>query len=175
MKIFLLGYMGSGKSTLGPALANKLKVPFYDLDTLIEHRTGSTIPEIFKEINGADLFRQIESQYLEELIANTEKFVCACGGGTPCFEGNLAKMNRAGTTVYLNISPTELANRIKRSHIVRPLVEQIAGENLTSFIEKQLGERDFFYTQSKITIDGMKIDLTELCEGIFWQQKQNEG
>jgi shikimate kinase len=92
-KIFLLGFMGSGKSTLGKKLANKLNVPFFDLDKIIEEQIGISIAEIFKT-KGEEYFRTLETQVLKQLIYKQAKFVIATGGGAPCFNNNIELINK---------------------------------------------------------------------------------
>src|SRR5882757_5624329 len=103
MRIFLVGYMGSGKSLMGAALAKELGLQFFDLDKAIETKSGKDINSIFSS-DGEKIFRDLEKQVLNELLEEDD-FVMACGGGTPCYFDNMDKMNEAGVTLYLKMEP----------------------------------------------------------------------
>ena len=116
-RIFLIGFMGSGKTTLGKALAQKLGVDFIDLDLYIETRYHKTVREIFAE-SGEERFRQIEKSLLHE-VADFENVIIAAGGGTPCFFDNIDYMNGHGTCVYLKASVEELCKRLAGGPLAR--------------------------------------------------------
>ena len=143
MRIFLLGYMGSGKSTIGDALAALLQLPFIDLDKRIEAHEGRSVSEIF-ERNGESYFRSIESAVLEELIRTEASAVIATGGGTPCFNSNLDLMHVNGITVYLKCSIETLMQRLQGTAETRPLL-QTAGFSP----ENHLKARESFYQQAQ--------------------------
>ncbi len=148
MHIFFVGYMGSGKSSLGKRVAHELLLPFLDSDKEIEKKYNRTIPEIFSELGEAK-FREIEKEFLDNLPLN-EKVVISTGGGTPCFHGNMDKMNELGLTIYLKRPVKELAHRIENSKKSRPLVDHLQGEDLDEFIAEHLTERESFYSICKI-------------------------
>lgn len=150
MRIYLIGYMGSGKSTLGRKLANKLGLQFVDMDHFIEQRNYKTIPQIFRE-EGEEVFRKKERQALEELSEFTD-LVIATGGGAPCFFDNIDLMNRSGKTIYLNIDPKMLAYRLKHSKTERPLIKGKSEAELIRFIDKTLKERNRYYKQAQYEI-----------------------
>lgn len=160
MRIFLIGYMGSGKSTLGRRLAKHLNLQFVDMDHYIEERNYKTIPQIFAEEGEAE-FRKKERKALEELSEFTN-IIIATGGGAPCFFDNIDIMNRAGKTIYLNINPEILAERLLKSKTERPLIKGKTREELVAFIDETLKKRHAFYSQAHYQITHPDVDLDEL-------------
>ena len=167
MKIVLIGYMASGKSTIGKLLSQSLFLPFIDLDHYIEKKEGKTISEIFKD-KGEIYFRYQEHFYLKELLASKGKFVLSLGGGTPCYAGNmnLISENDKTKSIYLQASIKTLVERLTSKKEKRPLIAELSDEKLTEFVAKHLFERREFYEQSdyKIKVDAKKITevVTEL-------------
>ena len=155
MKIFLVGFMGCGKTTIGKKLARLLNYEFADLDKLIEVKAGMTIQEYFSEY-GEEQFRVLEKEVLHSL-ANRTDLVVATGGGAPCYFDNMEWMNQSGVTVYLSMPPRALAGRLQGS-TTRPLLRGLAGESLVEFIANKLKEREPFYNQAQNVVSG--IDLT---------------
>jgi len=162
MTIFLVGYMGSGKSTLGQKLAYNLKHDFIDLDKYIEEQEGRTIKEIFEE-DGEDYFRKLERLYLHRVI-DTEDTVISAGGGTPCFFDNMEQMNEYGLTVYINMHPKALIPRLQNSADFRPLIEGLEGEELLDYVYKTLREREGFYHKAHKVITGYNLSAKKLQE-----------
>lgn len=161
-KIFLIGYMGSGKSTAGKKLAAKLGFEFIDLDKFIEQETGKTIPEIFAE-KGESEFRALEHNALKKLI-NKEKIVVACGGGTPCYYGNMELMNNNGTTIYLKMSADTLTSRLLNAKDKRPLIENKSEEELRNYITEHLEKREDIYHQAHYIVKGKNLNVDELVD-----------
>lgn len=167
MKLVLLGYMASGKSTIGKLLSEKLFVPFIDLDEYIEFKENSSITTIFKE-KGEIYFRNIEHRYLKELIHTEEHFVLSLGGGTPCYANNMELILKSDhiTAMYLQASIPTIVERLIAGKDKRPLVKELGDEKLTEYVAKHLFERRFFYEQAhhKVVIDHKKIDaiITEI-------------
>ena len=147
-RIYLIGYMGVGKTTVGKKLAKLLDIGFIDLDKFIESKYYKTVPELFTE-RGESEFRLIEQKTLKE-VSEIENVVISTGGGTPCFFDNVELMNQTGITVYIQAEPEELAARLRTSKTVRPIVSGKAKEELYSFISNHLSERERFYTQAQI-------------------------
>ncbi len=162
MLIFLIGFMGSGKTTAGRMLAESLQYSFADLDQLIEEREGVAITGIFAR-QGEDYFRRAEAEVLDSLVGR-ERLVVACGGGTACFHDNMQKMKSAGITIYLKVSPALLAGRLSTQHSTRPLVAGLQGDRLKNHIRKLLSGRESWYRQSDIIYDADNFDLQELLE-----------
>jgi len=136
-RIFLLGFMGSGKSTLGKKLAAKLKRDFVDLDELIEEKEKCSIQKLF-DTKGEDYFRTIEHEYLKRLINVTTNQVISLGGGTPCFYGNMELMNESGVSIYIKYNAGILTNRLINAKIERPLIKGKTREELSQYINDTL-------------------------------------
>jgi shikimate kinase len=162
--IFLTGFMGSGKTTLGRKLATRLGYSFMDLDHILEAQAGMTIAEYFSA-HGEDAFRKLESAILKqtEYPANA---VISTGGGLPCFFDNLDWMNSHGKSVYIKLSPKTLATRLENEKTHRPLLREKHGEDLITFIEEKLAEREPFYNRATLVSDGLSL-TAERLEGIL--------
>jgi shikimate kinase len=146
MKVFLIGMPGSGKSTLGKELAQKLAVTFIDLDAEIERNEGQPIKTLF-EIQGEPYFRQAEAAVLREVTAANQSFVMATGGGAPCFYEGIEFMNSVGLTVFLDIPVDELYHRLNgKESLQRPLLQ--VGSNLTDTLYQLRSSRLKFYEQA---------------------------
>lgn len=152
--------MGSGKSFLGRKFSKHLGLQFIDMDHYIEKRNYKTIPQIFAE-DGEVEFRKKERAALEELAEFTD-IIIATGGGAPCFFDNIDLMNKTGITIYLNIDPKILADRLIKSKTERPLIKGKSKEELISFIDETLTKRNEFYKQAKYQITKPDIDLEKL-------------
>ena len=164
--IFLLGYMGCGKSYWGKFLAKSLSYDFVDLDDLIEKREGFTISEIFKQF-GEDSFRNREHAALKSLFELERPAVISTGGGAPCFHNNMETMNTTGRTFFLEASPLILKQNILKSEGERPLVKAIPESELETYIADHLKQRLPFYNlaQHRVNVDGLTLnDLVELCK-----------
>ena len=149
-RIFLIGFMGCGKSTLGRLLADAMGYQFVDTDQLIEEKCGCSVAQIFAE-KGENAFRQLEREMLEKLL-KLQRIVVATGGGMACCQQNIDKMNAAGTTVYLQASAENLANWLKPERKNRPLIAQQSEEQLYQYIVQTLSQREKFYQQATFTI-----------------------
>jgi shikimate kinase len=152
MKIVLIGYMGSGKSTIGKLLADKLQADFTDLDTYIEAAVNAVIPEIFKE-RGEVYFRKIEHEYLKEVLSTNDHLVLATGGGTPCYAGNMQTMLReSDAVIYLKMGIPQLIQRLYNEKEERPLISHLEDKELPEFIGKHLFERSPYYSLASHTV-----------------------
>jgi shikimate kinase len=163
MRIYLVGFMGSGKSTTGRKLAKLTGLNFIDLDKYIEERYFKTIPLIFSE-EGEKGFREKERRSLQE-VSQFEDVVIGTGGGTPCFFDNMEVMNRTGFTVYLAPATETLASRIFKSKNERPLISGKTREELISYINDTLQIRSPFYEQARIIIRGESNARPEIIIG----------
>ncbi|NND33391.1 MAG: shikimate kinase, partial [Saprospiraceae bacterium] len=121
MRIFLLGFMGVGKSTLGSIVADQLGLPFYDFDAIIEEEMNMSISSIFAQY-GELFFRKIEHDTLRDVLQARNNFVMGTGGGLPCFNNNMAKMNEYGYTIYLRADTDDIVERLHHSSGSRPLL-----------------------------------------------------
>jgi len=158
--IYIIGFMGSGKSTAGKKLASLLDWSFIDLDKKIEEHTGKTIPEIFSQ-KGEDYFRAIESKLLKNIYSGAST-VISTGGGTPCYSDNMDSMIETGLTIYLKLTPNQLRSRLSGSKGERPLIKNLNHEELLSFIEDKLAHREKWYNRSDITVEGIDLDINQL-------------
>ena len=165
MRIFLVGFMGAGKSVIGRRLAKSLNFSFYDLDEEIESRYKMSVSAIFQKYDEA-CFRKLETSTLET-FSKLDNFVLSCGGGTPCFGENMSLMNSLGTTIYIKLPANELAKRIANSFHKRPLTEGKSDEELASYVNTTLIIREPFYSMAKITVDGSGTDKNALTERIL--------
>lgn len=145
--IFLIGFMGSGKSYWGNIWHQQSGLPFFDLDAVIEAQEQKTIAQIFEQ-HGEAYFRAAETAAVKA-FANKQNCIVACGGGTPCFNNNMQWMNNNGTTVYLKATPQQIYNRVITEQDKRPIIKNIPPHELLAFIDKKLAEREMFYTQAK--------------------------
>ena len=156
MKIFLIGFMGAGKSFFGKLWADDKGIPFYDLDTLIEEEERMTIEEIFST-NGEDYFREREAAALR----NTDKFenaVIACGGGTPCYFDNMQWMNKNGVTVFLNETEENIYKHLRNDKKVRPLIINEDEGSIQSFIKNKLAARVSHYNESQVILPSYQLN-----------------
>lgn len=150
--IFIIGFMGVGKTTLGKKLANKLQLNFIDLDQTIEQLTQQTITEIFS-LKGEAYFRQLERKTLEDILSNNKPKIISVGGGFPCFFNNMQLLNDSGTTLYFRRPVKELFKRLKNGKQHRPLLQNLEDEELLEFIEETMEKRAPFYEQAHFTFD----------------------
>jgi shikimate kinase len=158
--VYIIGFMGSGKSTAGRKLATSLGWSFIDLDRRIEEKAGKTIPQIFSD-NGEEHFRKIESETLRELVSELNTVV-STGGGTPCHGVNMDFMLGTGLTIYLKMTPIQLTSRLLESSGERPLIKNIPDNKLEDFIEDKLAVREKWYLRAKIIVNGMNLDISNL-------------
>lgn len=159
-KIYLIGFMGSGKSTAGRNLASQLNWSFIDLDEKIQKMEEMKIPEIFS-IKGESYFRKLETRALQELKSETDT-VISTGGGTPCFGDNMDFMLSSGLTIYIKMTPVSLKKRLEGSAEDRPLLREIDSKDLQEYITSKLAEREKWYCRAEIIIDGDNNDLSDL-------------
>jgi shikimate kinase len=160
MKIFLIGFMGSGKTYWGRQLSQKLGIPFFDLDEQVEEHAGQSVEDIFKN-EGEEQFRQKEKDILHLITESHESFVMACGGGSPCY------MNRSGTTIWINSTLDTLYDRLVSEKDKRPLIKELSGEQLKYFIGKKFAGRKIYYEQANITVEDDPMMLDSMIQRIF--------
>ena len=169
-RIILIGYMGSGKTTVGKALSKETGMMFYDLDWYIESRMRKSVSQIFAE-KGEDGFRKIEYNMLHE-VAEFEDVIISCGGGTPCFFDNMDYLNQQGDVVYLKATPETLYKHLLMAKVERPLLKDKSPEELIAYITEHLKERAPFYEKARHILDVNVLDeydkiqtsVTKLCE-----------
>lgn len=164
MVYFIVGFMGSGKSTFGKKLASAISLPFYDLDDEIEKETGLTIAAYFDGF-GEDSFRKQERKTLHRVYENGPS-VIACGGGTPCYFDNMNWMHNYGMVIYLEGNPAFLAKRLKSGKSKRPLIANVADEDLEALISQKLKEREVYYKKADIIIPALRASLNAVLKTI---------
>ena len=152
MRIFLIGFMGSGKTHWGKQVAQRLSLPFYDLDEVITIEEQKSIPDIFAA-EGEEYFRSREKEIMEKLVDQNTNMVLSCGGGTPCFFNNIDFMKKYGTVVWLNTHVDVLLQRLIREKMQRPLLKDIDDADLRHYIIRKLNERRMYYELADVIID----------------------
>jgi len=155
MKIFLIGFMGCGKTTLGKKLASRTGYELLDLDHQIEKVAATTVGDYFAT-HGEDAFRKLERDTLQS-YAYPKHTIISTGGGTPCYFDNMDWMNENGVTVYIQLSPVSLAKRLEKGMAKRPLLSGLTPEGIVEFIENKLKEREGYYNQAAITMSGISL------------------
>lgn len=165
MLVFLIGFMGSGKSTVGKKLAKKLSFDFLDLDELIEKDEACSIDQLFTKF-GEEHFRKIEHRLLTAQF-NKKKLVLACGGGTPCFYNSINLMNEVGCTVYLQMNQDALFSRLINAKSSRPLLKNRTEPELRNYIQLKLAEREKIYLESGLIINGIGVNVNTLAQQII--------
>lgn len=162
MLVFLIGMMGSGKTTLGSQLAERLNYAFVDLDEYLEKRVGRSIAQIFEQ-EGQERFRELEREALEAVVQEYEHAVISTGGGAPCFFDNIEFINRHGKSCFLDVPVEEIARRLLASDLrVRPLLAGKTEEEVKAFLAKTLSLRKQFYEQASIKLQGPAIAVKQL-------------
>ena len=166
--IFLLGYMGSGKSAIGKSLSIKLNIPFMDIDQLIENQENMSVSSLFKK-KGELYFRQIERKLLLRLIDKQSPAVISLGGGTPCYFDNMELLVKSKhESIYLKASIPTLSQRLKEEKSKRPMIAHLEDDQaLIEFIGKHLFERNFFYQQAKISFAQDGLSVAEIVEELY--------
>ena len=159
-RIYLIGYMGSGKSSALKQLGKLLSWETYDLDNLFEERYKISVQDFFHKYD-ENAFRKLESQLLKETI-KYENAVIATGGGTPCFFDNMEWMNANGTTIFIKVAPMTAVHRLMNSKKKRPLIEGKSEQEVIDFVTKHYAERMPFYEKAQITVKGENLDFRNL-------------
>jgi shikimate kinase len=166
MKIFLIGFMGSGKTYWGRQLSEKLRLPFFDLDEQIETHEGKTINQLFAEY-GEEHFRLLEKDMLHIITESHESFIMATGGGAPCYFNNIEYMNNTGTTVWVNTPVEVLFERLVKEKANRPLLKDLNDSQIKNFILKKFSDRKIFYELAEISVEEDSKNIDIIVEKIF--------
>lgn len=164
MRIFLVGYMGSGKTRTGKLLAKAMNYGFMDMDELFEERYRISIQDFFRKYD-EEAFRKLEHQLLAETILR-DNVVYSMGGGTPCFFNNMEMLNQYGLTVYIRMPALALFRRLEESKKQRPVLNSMASDELLLHIQSQLTARDPFYSRAAFIIDDINLNINELAQMI---------
>lgn len=172
MKIFLVGLPGSGKSTIGKILAERLQLLFVDLDREIEIAEGKPVHEIFKA-KSEDYFRELEHQYLKKWCSASQSFVMATGGGAPCFKDNMTLINNAGISVFLDVPTRVIAQRMLSTDLAtRPLLATASADEVKDRLELLKSHRLPFYRKANISVSGDEVDIETLIQQIVRMESQ---
>jgi shikimate kinase len=165
MLIFIIGYMGAGKTTLGKKLADRLGYCFYDMDEMFEISSGYTIPDFFEQFGEAS-FRQKEREILQDHLDDKDT-VIATGGGTPCYSDNMELMNRKGITVFIDAGFETIMKRLSGKIHERPLLSHIPHDHLPAFVLEHMNSRFEFYSKAMIKVKGEEIDPEPLAQSFL--------
>ena len=167
MKLFLIGYMGCGKSSLGRKIAKRGGMRFVDMDSVIEEREGASVSDIF-HYQGETYFREKERELIEELAVAQDDVVISTGGGVPTWQDNMARMNEIGECVYLRRTAEQIASRLSpHGRQKRPKLRGLNDEELVAFMTANMAEREPFYAQAKHCVDCVSLSDEELIEKIL--------
>ena len=162
MKLFLVGYMGCGKSSLGKKIAKAMGIRFIDTDAEVESREGATIADIV-HYEGEEYFRKSERYIIEELAASDEDMVISTGGGVPLWEDNMEVMNQSGVTLYLKRTAEQIASRLSpHGREKRPKLRGLNDEELVAFMRENMAQREPYYCKATLTIDCTPMSDAEL-------------
>lgn len=157
MKIFLIGYMYSGKTVVAHKLSQRLGYGFLDLDQFFESGLHTSIPLFFQRY-GEEAFRKLEQKMLHEL-PDEKDLIIATGGGTPCHFDNMDYINAHGTSVYLKASPELVVRRALGSKKTRPILKGKSPDELDTFVRQQMALREPYYAQARFTFPADDPDL----------------
>ena len=164
MRVYLIGFMGSGKSTAGRKLARKLQLDFYDLDDLIEQKCGMSISDYFEKY-GEENFRLLERNILHQTFEKNEVLI-STGGGTPCFFDNINAIKRNGIPVYLEADIPLIVSRLKNEKAKRPLIKNKNKDELYDTLSELLNKREKYYRQAQIIVSAKNLNINKLAEKI---------
>lgn len=162
MKIFIVGYMLSGKSTIGKQLAKRLNYTFIDTDKEIEMHYKLSVSDVFKKY-GEEVFRLLERKILLSL-EKEDNIVVSTGGGLVCFNDNMKWVKENGLSIYLKLSPQAIVSRHKVAKRARPLLQNKTEEELLEYIEKTLEEREKFYNQADFSFEALSLKVEEIIK-----------
>jgi len=167
MRIYLIGFMGSGKTTVGRVLARRLGFDFLDMDKEVEKLAGASTRNIFKT-KGEDHFRELERDVLHATLSK-ENIVISTGGGTPCFFGNMEFIKQNGISVYLMLQPSTIVLRLENSKNPRPLVYELSGSDLRTYVESELERRKEFYHAADYIINAESVSIDQIVSFLKWK------
>jgi shikimate kinase len=165
MRIFLIGFMGSGKTHWGKILSREIGLPYFDLDDVIVGIEKKSIQQLFHD-NGEEYFRLKEQEVLEALIGDHDEMVISTGGGTPCFFNNIDLMKQHGRVIWLNTAIDMLVSRLLKQKHTRPLIKNISDAELKAFIIKKLQSRKMYYEQAHVMLREETITLDSLLNSL---------
>jgi len=173
--LFLVGFMGVGKTTIGKQISKKIKLPFIDTDNAVENLTGKSIAEIFSN-DGEAQFRFFENQVIQELNGVTS-LVVSTGGGLPCFYNNMDLLLQTGYVVYLNAQPAFITSRLLASKKPRPLIQNLSQTDLLAWVGHTIKQREEVYLRSNLIVDATAKSVGDIVKSILigYQAKLKKG
>ncbi len=154
-KIFVIGFMGCGKTHWSKLWSSQFNIPFYDLDDEIEQKQQQTIAQIFSQL-GEERFRELETLELDN-FRDKNNYIVSCGGGTPCYNNNMNLINKIGISIYLECSKDTLYERLVKEKSKRPLIKNLSDEELRKFISVKLEERKKYYQHANIILNEEQV------------------
>lgn len=159
MPVYLIGFPGCGKTTLGLELARLAGLPFVDLDLLIERQQGRPIVELMPLI-GEARFRQLEREALHRVAKDGNRAIVACGGGTPCQPGNMELMNATGATVWLTTTAERIIARLclPEHRAKRPQIAALSDDEIAAYVHRTLAMRTPHYAKAQRRFDATRIE-----------------
>jgi shikimate kinase len=163
MRIYLIGFMGSGKTHWGKRLSHKTGMPFYDLDEEIVKTEEKSVQQIFHD-KGEEYFREKERDLLADITFDHPSLILSCGGGTPCFFNNIDFMKQHGTIIWLNTAVDILVHRLLKEKSHRPVIKNVSDADLKSFIIKKLQDRKLYYEQADVMLHEESITIDSLLK-----------
>lgn len=172
MRVYLIGFMGCGKTTFGKKLARKLGCDFLDIDKMIEQIEQVSVSELFA-VKGETYFRKLESDVLHSTVVHRNAVV-SCGGGTPCYFDNMEWMNQRGVSVYLQVPAARLYGRLKTRKHKRPLIANLSDDALKDYIFQKLSEREAFYMQAQMIIEPEKTSAKKVADELKMKSAYTE-
>ena len=164
MRLFIIGYKSSGKTTLGKKLAERLKLDFIDLDEFIEHQEGKTIPDVFLE-GGEEEFRRKEWKALRQVIKR-DNILVSTGGGVPCHCDNMSLMEKYGDVIYLKVDDEILVSRLKIASGHRPIIKGKSEEELRVYLAALRHRCEHHYLRARYVIDGTRVEIEDIVEQV---------
>lgn len=164
VRLFIIGYKSSGKTTMGKKLASKLSMDFVDLDDVIEKREKKTIPELYKEV-GDEEFRQLEWKALKEVVEK-DNIIVSTGGGAPCHCDNMSLMEKHGEVMYIHLDNDTLVSRLKDATKDRPIVLNKSEEELRHYVLDQRNRCEHHYLRAKYTVEGKDLTVDKMLEAL---------
>lgn len=171
MIIFLVGYAGSGKSTLGRRLARRLGLGFIDTDKCVEKSVGASIADIFF-YEGEEYFRRAERDTIEAIVADGGDVVVATGGGLPTWGDNMQRLNECGVTLYLRRTPEQILSRLTEyGREKRPMFRGKSDEELLAFMHEQMIVREPYYSQARLVVDCTTMRDDDVVEYVINEVK----
>jgi shikimate kinase len=166
MNIYLIGFMGCGKSYWAKVLSREMNIPSFDMDDIIEDNACESIYDIFYG-KGEAYFRQEEQKVVHDLVKLNKGYIIACGGGTPCYQNNIDVLNSNGVTIYLKASEQFLYQRLLNGRFNRPLISMYNNAELKSFIQQTLAEREQYYMQATDIVDAEQVTIPQFIQQVF--------